>query len=600
MSILSSLVRAYEASPDASPFGYADNGISVVVGLNLDGSIASVTDIRQVSGKKKIARRLQVPKEPKRASGIAPCFLWDKTSYVLGIAAPADASTPPEKQEKAIKRAAEAHDSFVSFHLEALSDSEDPGIQAFLDFLRAWTPDQFTAPLWAEDMAGQNVVFALETERLEGRFLHDRPAARAVWARINAEAEGEQGICLVTGNMAPIARLHASIKGIQGAQSAGASIVSFNEEAFASYGRHKGANAPVSEAATFAYTTILNKFLAPKSGHQLRIGGNTTVFWADCSDLALAREAEALALAFFDGADLKEDADLQTAKVAEKLQMIRRGASLDTIAPQLADGVRFHVLGLAPNVARIAIRYAFEGSFGDLAHNYQRYLQDMAILPESRFGQAPIWRMLQDIAVLQKSENIPPNLAGDWFRAILNGTPYPMTLMSATLMRIRADRNINPIRVAILKAVLVRNFKKEVPVAFDPTVTDKGYLLGRLFALYERIQSDALGKVGASIKDKYYGSASAAPQKVYGTLDKGAAQHLSKIAKKSPGRAVNLRKNLSEIMDLMSPGGDPFPKSLSAAGQALFALGYHHQTAEFFKPAAAKKADETPILENQQ
>jgi CRISPR-associated protein Csd1 len=181
-------------------------------------------------------------------------------------------------------------------------------------------------------------------------------------------------------------------------------------------------------------------------------------------------------------------------------------------------------------------------------------------------------------------------------RTILIGTPYPLTLFSMVLMRIRADGDVNALRVGILKALLVRNFRKmerEAPVSFDPENTNKGYLLGRLFAAYEQAQSAALGRnINATVKDKFYGAASAQPRKVFPLLDRSSANHLSKVGKQRPGHRVNLEKTISAILEQMSPAADPFPASLPSEDQALFALGYYHQRNEFFrKPETSDTKD---------
>ena len=281
-----------------------------------------------------------------------------------------------------------------------------------------------------------------------------------------------------------------------------------------------------------------------------------------------------------------------------KLKAIRDGRPLASVAPELAEGVRFHVLGLAPNAARLSIRFYFEDDFGAIAANYQRFLADLLIEPPPRDGQPALWKYLAETAVLKKRENAPPNLAGEWMRAILAGAHYPQTLLSTVLMRLRTDKDVNALRVAILKAMLIRNNnRKDTPVALKPDYPSKGYQLGRLFAVYERIQSDALGgKVNATIKDKFYGSASAQPRKVFALLDKGSANHLSKIGKQSPGRKVNLEKLVGEIMGAMDPAADPFPSALSAEDQALFGLGYYHQRNEFFKSTK----NGTPVEETAQ
>jgi CRISPR-associated protein Csd1 len=579
MSVLAALARAYDRLPDAPPFGYSTNKIGFLVSLNEDGSVAHVIDLRS-EGKRPQPRPMLVPQGKKRTVAIEPNFLWDKTAYTLGVTAGEG------------KRTAQEHAAFRERHAEWLAGEEDVGLAAFVRFLAEWRAEQFQPPLWPEEIRDQNVVFGLESERLTGVYLHDRPASRAAWARVAGAAAADPQVCLVTGEPGPVARLHPSIKGVWGAQSSGASLVSFNLDAFSSYGHEQGNNAPISEAAAFAYTTVLNRFLDRDSGHRIQIGDASTVFWADCGQREVAEEAEDLFAALLSAATDPEEDAAAARKVGEKLEQIRDGLPLAEVQPRLAGkDVRFFVLGLAPNAARLAVRFYLEQTFGRITANYQRFLSDMRLAPGPR-GTPGLWRHLVELAVLRKRENVPPNLAGEWMRAILAGTPYPLTLLSTALMRIRADGEVNALRAAILKAVLVRNFRREVPVALDPDNRNRGYLLGRLFATYEAIQRAALGKVNASIRDKFYGAASASPQKVFALLDRGSASHLAKVRKESPGREVNLRRDVAGIMELMEPGETPYPAALSAEEQALFGLGYYHQQSEFFKPRA--KADAAP------
>lgn len=578
MSILASLVRAYDRLPEAPPFGYSSEKIGFCVLLRDDGSVAGVIDLRG-DDRKRSPRMLRVPQAVKRTVGIAPNFLWDKSAYVLGVTAGPG------------RRTADEHAMFLARHADWLADSEDRGLLALARFLAGWSPDDFAAPLWPDELRDQNLVFALADCYRDEGFLHDRPAACALWGRIGAEAASDPRLCLVTGDSAPVARLHPSIKGVWGAQSSGASLVSFNLDAFTSYGHEQGDNAPISEAAAFAYTTALNRFLERDSGHRLQIGDASTVFWADCADQAAAEEAESLFLGYMDSA---ADEKLATAAIRSRLDAIRRGVRLAEVAPELAEGVRFHVLGLAPNAARLSVRLSWQDDFGRLTAHYQRHLADMALGPPPRDGWPPLWRYLLELAPQGKRENVPPLLAGEWLRAILSGTPYPLTLLSTTLMRMRADGEVNALRAAMLKAVLIRNLKREVPVALDPALRDKGYVLGRLFAVYEEVQRSALGGVNATIKDKFYGAASASPQKVFRTLDSGAANHFAKLRKLSPGRAVNLEKLLTTIIDLMEPGDDPIPASLGTAEQALFGIGYYHQRSDFFRKRDEKTSEEQP------
>lgn len=592
MTMLASLVRAYERMSDAPPFGFAMAKVSFCIVLRPDGAVAEVIDLRDTD-KKRSPMQLPVPQPAKRTVGIDPNFLWDKSSYVLGRTsekdiAPQDgdtsdqAATRAKDRAKRLTRVADEHAAFRSKHAEWLQEAQDEGLIALSRFLTDWTPDTFAAPLFSADMLDQNIVFRLSGELL---FLHDRPAAKALWARVGAEGASRPQICLVTGNFAPVARLHPSVKGVWGAQSSGASLVSFNLDAFASYGHDQGDNAPVSEAAAFAYGTALNRYLDRDSKNRIQIGDASTVFWAD-AEAQTAEAAESIFAAYVDSSATER---IATNKLQAHLDGIRQGRRLHEILPDL-EGVRFCILGLAPNAARLSVRFWWENDFGSLTANYQRYLDDTRIEPLPRDGWPPLWRYLLELAVQGKRENVPPLIAGEWMRAILTGSAYPLSLLSNVLMRLRADGDVNALRAAILKSVLTRNFAQEVPVALDPENTNKGYILGRLFAVYEEVQRAALGgKVNSTIKDKFYGAASSSPQKVFRALDSGAQNHFSKLRKESPGRAFNLEKRIMAITDLMSPEQDPVPAALSAQEQALFGIGYYHQRSDFFR-----KSETTP------
>jgi CRISPR-associated protein Csd1 len=584
MSILASLARAYGRLPGAPPYGYSAEKIGFAISLKEDGSVASVIDLRSGDGRKKQPRIMQVPQPAKRTVKIIPNLLWDKTSYSLGVSADAG------------ERTAKEHSTFVERQTEIFGQTDDPGLKAFIAFLRQWSPEHFAPPLWPEEMKDQNVVFILEPDWLQGVFLHDREAARAlVAARMAPLSETRRALCLVTGLEAPVARLHPAIKNVWGAQSSGASIVSYNRDAFTSYGHEQGDNAPVSEAAAFKYTTALNAFLAGRS-NRIQIGDASTVFWADAADAEAAAAIENV-FASLCGEAPKVDEEIQAARIGAILERIRDGEVWSRIADavdvNLPKHVRFCILGLAPNAARISVRYWFEDDFGVLAKNYQRFLADMRVEPGPREGYPALWRYLNETAVLRKRENVAPTLAGDWMRAILSGTHYPLTLLATILMRIRADGEVNALRVGMLRAVLVRNFgrepgkgdkTREAPVALDLENQNKGYLLGRLFAAYEQAQTAALGRnVNATLKDKFYGAASATPRNVFSLLDRNSVNHLSKVGKERPGQRVNLEKLIGGIMGMMAPSRDPFPASLNAEEQALFGLGYYHQRSEFFR-----------------
>lgn len=574
MSALTSLVRAYDRMAERGevpPSGYSQEKIGFLISLNSDGTVAHAPiDLRLGEGRKKFAPLMAVPASFKRPGVVPkPFFLWDNSAFVLGV-------TASEGKDAAIRLKA-----FRERHIRVLADTDDVGLLAFLKFIESWVPEQYLQRSWPDEMKDQNVVFALEAERLNGVRIHDRPAARQLWARLSAEGERHDAVCLVTGSRGPVARLHPAIKGVWGAQTAGASIVSFNLDAFTSYGHEQGDNAPVSEVAAFAYTAALNRFLERESGHRIQIGDASTVFWAEAAVSETEVEAEEIFSEFFAADDGSE-----SKKIANILAKLRAGRPIENFNPDLPQGVRFFILGLAPNAARLSVRFYIEDDFGTIAERYLRHIERMRVDPPPREDNPSMWRLLIETAVLRKSDNIRPNLAGEWMRAILTDSPYPLTLLSALIMRLRADHDVSALRVAILKSILIKNFgmKRETPVSLDPSNREPGYLLGRLFAVYEQIQTAALGRnINATIKDKFYGAASAQPRKIFHLLESGSANHLSKIGKQKPGLRINLEKVVGAIMDAMSPDNDPFPVSLPDKSQALFGLGYYHQRNEFFR-----------------
>ena len=578
MSVLASLTRAYDRLPEAAPFGYSPERIGALISLRPDGAVASVIDLQDGAGRKRQAPALLVPQAVKRTVAISPNFLWDKTAYALGLTAGEG------------KRTAQEHSAFRKRHAEWLAGTDDAGLIAFLSFLDGWSPDGRMPQGWTDDLRDQNVAFTLESDRLSNVLLHDRPAAREMWRAVSGSAGKLASACLVSGKPGPVARLHPSVKGVWGAQSSGASLVSFNLDAFESYGHAQGHNAPVSEAATFAYSTALNHFLNQNSGHRVQIGDASTVFWADASDMDAAGTAEGLFARLIGASDLpdhKDDAE-NARKIGDKLDAIRQGRPLREVEPRLAQGVRFHVLGLAPNAARLSVRFYLEDEFGAIAANYQRFLREVAIEPAPR---APVllWRLLTELAVQNKRENVPPGLAGDWMRAILTGGRYPETLLATALMRVRADQTVNALRAGIVRAVLMRNHQeKETPMARDVDNESLAYQLGRLFAVLEAAQYAALGRVNAGIGDRYYASASSTPARVFAPLLRGLRIHIADARKR--GRGGWIEPRVAEIMARLPPD---LPMSLRLIDQGRFAIGYYHE-----KSHRPDKADaDAPLIE---
>lgn len=556
-------------------YGYSDQPVSYALVLSAEGLLVDVLPLGTTGRRGIDPTRMPVPAPVIRTSGVAANFLWDKTAYVLGV------KRDPTDRDGTIETPRE-HQAFRTLHQELLTSTEDVALRALIRFLESWSPARFAGSPLNNDVLDTNLVFRLDGER---RFVHERPAARAIWADQLARRSGGDAFCLVTGRTAPIARLHSSIKGVRNAQSSGAAIVSFNLDAFTSFGKEQGANAPVCEEAAFAYTTALNHLLRPgeQNRQKLQIADATTVFWAEAArpeEDESAQAAEDL-FASLMSPPSEETLDAgETARLHDRLEAIAEGRPLKDVDPKLDAHTRMFVLGLSPNASRLSVRFWCVDTLEALARRYAQNRQDLEIEPRPWKTPPAVWRLLLETAAQRKSENIPPAFAGDVLRAVLTGALYPRTFLTSVVMRCRADRDLNGMRAAILKACLVRADRKleareSVSVSLDRSEANAGYRLGRLFAVLESIQRTALGKVNATIRDRYYGAASATPGSVFPILLRNVGHHLSNVRKgENAGLAGWFEREIGEIVQGL---GTTLPRNLPISDQGRFAIGYYHQ-----------------------
>ena len=592
MSILQALASHYErlhATGEAPAYGYSRERIAYAVVLSDSGEPITVSALSDPSGKTPGPTACEVPQAVRRTSRPVANFLWDKTAYVFGV-----------KRDSATRRACPAareHLAFRTLHETVLSQADDAGVQALLRFVNAWEPQRYGDLRHAEAMLDFNVIFRLEGD---AHWLHERPAARSAWARHLARANHPRGVCLVTGMRAPIARVHPSVKGVRGTHCAGAALVTFSLDTFESFGKVQGANAPISIEAAFAYTTALNALLAFDSQRRVRIGETTVVFWADATaDERTASHAEDLIASAM--AERAVDATAASA-VAGTLAAIARGEPLADATPELPAGTRLHILGLAANVGRLSVRLWHVDTLGGLARRIVEHWDDLRLEPAPWRSPPPARRLLYETAAQRKAERIPPALGPALLRAILNGTRYPRTLLGAVIARIRADKAVTGAQAAICRACLARDHRlgferEDAPVSLDRDEMHPAYRLGRLFAVYERVQRAALGTVNATIRDRYFGAASSTPATVFPLLARKCMHHLATLHRAERRRRLAhwYEREIDAILDGLDTA---FPRSLRLEDQGRFALGYHHQrTRKRDSGQAADSAGDDPSAE---
>ncbi len=587
--IIQALNRYYErrqADPDPEgrlpSFGLEAKEIGFVLELDRQGLLVGISDLRRVLGNRKVGTEHLVPKGVKKTSGIAANLLWDNAEYVLALPdvkkLEALQSKDKGKAHAYTERLQQMQTAFRSRIIALPAQAQaDAGIQAVLAFLDSDALAQVKAIEAFGEIAATNPVVSFRLAE-EDVLICQRPGVVPHLVERTPdgdEAAGDEsiGFCLATGREGPVERLHTSIKGVWGAQTSGANIVSFNLDAFSSYGKSQGGNATVGKAAAFAYTTALNALLSRESAQRVQVGDASTVFWAQAPDPMEDWLAELV------GGD---DPDAHTRQVKALYEALRSGGF---------DGGRganrFYVLGLAPNAARISVRFWHEAPLSEVAARLATWFDDLAMARGPNDMQHPsLFRLLTAVSVQNKSDNIPPRLGGDIVRSIFNGTAYPVTWLNCAVQRCRAEQDVNHLRAAGIKACLTRSDRAtragaatqpwEIKTMLDLDNPSAAYRLGRLFAVLEKIQEESSPGLNATIRDRYYGAASSTPVAVFTTLMRLKNHHLGKLTNK--GRAVNFEKLLAEIMS----GISDFPAHLALQEQGRFAIGYYHQRQHFY------------------
>ena len=588
--ILEALVSHYDRlaeDPDSgiAPYGFSRQKVSFCVVVNPDGTLHAIEPLIDESSGKPRPVELVVPGQAKPpGSGINPGLLWDNPAYALGF-------VPEGTEAKKAQRAIKCFEAFRERHVALQKELADDGLSAVCQFLKGWDPATLPEGLDTQPLSGTG--FGVLRIRGASSFLHESKAVQSYWrSQLNAETSddnataSEAGQCLVTGERGPLARLHEpKIKGVSGAQSAGATLVSFNDKAYESYGKEQGVNAPVSESAAFKYATALNQLLANRA-HRIQLGDTTCVFWTERTPASGPDPADALADTLGFWTDPKASPETEEVEVGgalrEFLGRYRQGRSAPNAGDLKDASTRFYVLGLAPNAARISIRFWLPCTVVQLAECLDNHVNAVE-LTGGRDGRATstVRDLLRETG--REAKDIPPVLAGELARAVLTGGNYPRLMAVSIMRRIVADRTINHPRVSALKAWLIRNHEMEISVALDPDRTDPAYLLGRLFAAYEKVQQDASGgNLNRTIRDSYLSAASATPGSVFPRIYRLNQHHFNKLRREKRGLAVVREKLIGEIC----AGLDDFPKHLGLADQGLFAIGYYHQNQDFYTPRA--------------
>lgn len=567
--ILQSLAGYYESLAQqgkVSNPGWCMAKVSYAIDLRQDGTIREILDLReeQQMGKKKVMQSplLCVPEMITRSSGICANFLCDNAKYFLGF-----------DSNDISKRTIDCYNAAKEKHLSLLREIKGLAAETINNFFENWSPEQaLVNPIVQKHRdglnEGGNIVFYIG-----GDYAQDDKYIKKRWNEyINQEKGGVTGRCLVTGQETEIARIHKVIKGVPGAQSSGAALISFNAPAFESYGKEQSYNAPVGKYAEYAYTTALNYLLGQRD-YRIQLGDSMVVFWAESGDEKYQED-------FFLSVDPPKD---NQEEIRVLFSGIQHQQSVDVDSLDLDMSQEFYVLCLAPNAARLSVRFFYRDEFGNILKNIQRHYKYLKIVKPAREEREYIGirdMLRETVNKKSKDKNPISNMSAMTLNAILSGGRYPESLYSSILIRIRSEQGkekVTWIRAAIIKAFLIKNYnwkEGEDYMAINEGSTDASYVLGRLFSVLEAIQGEANPGINATIRDRYFNSACATPASVFPVLIKLKNSHIKKLERESV-RSKNYYEN--EIAKLLTKLNG-FPKRLNLEEQGKFILGYYHQT----------------------
>lgn len=575
--ILKALYDYYNRCGNLPAPGLEEKEIGFIIVVSKDGKFIRFEDCRI---DKKQARTYIVKKHVGRSSVVVANYLYDNSAYVLGYD-PKNAASEGKKFDAFVEKIKSIH--------QALPDSSD--IQTLLEFYAQGRESILSEieqdPLWEDIKKNLSKKYSTFSFRIEGDL--KIVAEKRELLQLDESAETNEGddICLITGERG-IAVDTTTATMIPGSQAT-AKLVAFQiSSGYDSYGKKKCGNAPISKDAEFAYTTALNTLLQKDSHNKFMVGNRTFLFWASSADKASVQAEESI----FDLLGYKEEKTDNPNVGIEQVRKVFTAIYSGRLTTSLDD--RFHILGLAPNSARIAVVYWADTPLKEFAGMILRHFDDMEIV-DARKDKKPymgLKEILSAVALGGKQTDATPNLPEAVIKSIFQGTPYPYTLFSACIRRIRAECSekgaIRVTRMAIIKAYLNRqkNNNKKIEVMFDKNNTNQGYLCGRLFAVLDKIQEEA--KKINSIRERYMNAASATPSAVFTTILNLSVHHLESLP--NEGRKVFFEKLKQEIIDKISADG--FPAHLDLQDQGRFFVGYYHQRQDFFTKSNEENNEE--------
>ncbi len=522
--------------------------------IELDGKgnfLGLIKTEGRMPGKKDRGKEYLVP-NVGRSSGVRAKLLADNAEYVLGIG----------RDKSDAEKVRGRHKAFIECIKKCADATGEEDVKAVLRFLEGL--DISTLKLPDDFDPSHNLTF-----RVDGRLPVELESVKHFWAT-ETERGGKEEECIVCGRVAPVVERHdVKIKRIPGGQSSGMALVSANSPAFESYGLKASLIAPTCATCAEKYAKAANALLRGEET-SLMVGSQVYLFWtrekSSFSPIAFLRKPE-------------------PDEVKALIESARKGREHSSISDEAFYSVAFSSSG-----GRVAVRDWLDTTVGNVKINMVRWFKLQKLVNHDGSDGKPISIFQLALSTVRDRDDLPPNVTKALIDTALKGTPLPRWLLYQAVQRIKAlQRPTRPL-AALIKMVLLskdKNVKEDEMERLDVSNENPAYLCGRLFAVLEKVQYEAV-RPKATIVDRFFGTASTAPASVFGNLVQKAQAHFAKLRKERPGTWSALQRQMEEVLS----GLNAFPKVLTMEEQGLFALGYYHQKASDRAGAiACKKSD---------
>lgn len=572
--IINDLANAYDklikdASCEINQSGFCYGLIENLVIIDEDGKLCEIITVSDPI-------REKIP-ENLCPGGVKKNLLYDTFEYFFGLEL-SDSKFAVAIDGKS-KDKVSKYENFKNANLELLKNLDCKMATAITKFLVNWNPnDNLNNLVFFETHENDELkpkkykgYFAFCLLNVNNKSYLEKTIIEKIEENIAYKSKDikANGVCCITGEITKIADKHKSFSGSQNYLIS----VDNGTKSFHSYGKNWCYDSPVSEEIMNKYTAVLNYFYRSGSKNKVSFGEDVLMFWADSNK----DYQDDILLLLGQTPTQDENSEIEN-KICSALDQIKQGITPTVFITE--NDTKFYLLLLSKNSARFTVKTYYRTTFGTLRDNVLKHYLDMEIVGIDK--PIPIWQILNSTVSSTSSSKPNPNFNSTLTNSIINNKMYPTAMFSEIILRIKTDNSNKPIigyltnnRISFIKAYLVRknrleNKKEDIKMSLSIENKDEAYLLGRLFAVMEKTQQDAIPGLNSTIKDRYFASACSTPASVFPTLLVGYQNHIGKL-ERGKGRYEKL------VLEIIDKLGETMPKQLDLDSQGRFIIGYYQQ-----------------------